>query len=199
MTRKINFALCLLIVLVFIAQTVMMCQPYFEYTPKLSKYEVEKLGMVAEPRSYSLLEFVWTDYSNMSQFMIDALEAEGMIEGGTKVQKEDQLGELSNSFVLGLVGITVLGAVVAIMTIFTRKSIIQYCFSLAWAACGIYACFAENFVLQQLGSTNAMTVVMPTMKILAIAAAVLVLARAYPCIYSRYIYKDPIDYEALNA
>ena len=57
---------------------------------------------------------------------------------------------MSNSFVMGIVGVNVLGAVVLIMTIFTRKSLIHYLFSIAWAACGLYAFFADNFLLKNL-------------------------------------------------
>lgn len=199
MTRKINLILCILIVLIFVGQTFLMLQPYFNYTPKLSKYEIEVEGKTAAPKDTSLMQFVWTEYSNMEDFLIDSLQEAGMIEAGTAQQKKNQLGEQSNSYVLGLVGITVLGAVVAVMTIFTRKSLVHYCFTLGWAACGLWAFFGDNYVIQNMGTEVAISSLLPTLQILSVAGAVLVLARAYPWFYSRFIYKAPIDLEALNA
>ena len=114
-------------------------------------------------------------------------------------QKLDAAGEMSNGFVMGIVGMNVLGLTVLIMTIFTRKSLVQYLFNLAWAGCSLYMAFGENFVLQKLAIDSAAKSVYPTLKILAIASIVLVLLRGYPWFYSRYIYKKPIDLEALNA
>lgn len=199
MTRKINLILCILIALVFIGQTVVMLQPYFNYTPKLTKYQIEVQGLVAEPHDYSLLQFVWTEYANMETYLTDSLVEAGEIDNGTAQQKHDQLGELSNGYVLGLVGVTVLGAVVAIMTIFTRKSLVHYCFSLAWAACSLFAFFGDNYVLQNMGTELALSSLLPALQILSVAGAVLVLARAYPWIYSRFVYKEALDLEALNA
>lgn len=199
MTRKINLVLCILIALIFIGQTILMLQPYFNYTPKLSKYQIEVEGLVAEPKDYSLLQFVWTEYANMETYLTDSLVEAGEIEGGSTQDKHDQLGEKSNSFVMGLVGVTVLGAVVAIMTIFTRKSLVHYCFTLAWAACSLWAFFGKNYVLQSMGTEAALSGLLPALQILSIAAVVLTLARAYPWFYSRFIYKEALDLEALNA
>ena len=201
MIRKLNFVLCILLILVFLGQTYMMTQSYFTYLPKVTLYE-QSQGVVAVEQDYSLMEFVWTEWvesSNMDAFLIDGLKSAGLIEAGSKSNEADQLGELSNSLVLGFVGITVLGAVFVIMTIFTRKSLIQYCFTLGWAACGLYAVFADNYVLHNMGNANGLGTVLPVMTYLAIAGAVLTLLRAYPFIYSRFIYKKPLDLEALNA
>lgn len=201
MTRKINFVLCILIVLVFIGQTVMMFQPYFTYMPKVTLFEQSK-GVVAVEQNYNLMQFVWTEWtesSNMDNFLIEGLKEAKLIESGTARQQEDALGELSNSLVLGLVGITVLGAITVIMTIFTRKSLIHYCFTICWAACSLYTVLAENYVLQNMGNPNGLNVVLPALTYLGYAAVALVVLRAYPWFYSRFIYKEPIDLEALNA
>ena len=201
MIRKLNFVLCILLVLVFVAQTFMMLQPYFTFTPKVSKFDAAQ-GVVATPTDYNLMQLVWTEWvdsSNMSNFLIDGLEKADLIEGGTAQQKKDQLGELSNSLFMPLVGITVLGAVMAVMTIFTRKSLIHYTFTLCWAACSLWAFLGQNHVLQAMGNENGMNTVLPIMTYLGYAAVALTVLRAYPFIYSRFIYKAPVDLEALNA
>ena len=201
MIRKLNLILCILIVLVFVGQIVMMFQPYFTYMPKVTLYE-QSQGVVAEEQEYNLMQFVWTEWvesSNMDSFLIDGLKKADLITPGSATNEADQLGELSNSLVLGLVGITVLGAVVAIMTIFTRKSLIHYCFTLGWAACGLYTVLADNYVLKNMANEVGTGTVLPILTYLSIAGAVLVLLRAFPWFYSRFIYKEPIDLEALNA
>ena len=208
-TRKINFALCILIVLVIIAQFVFMFQPYLNYTPKLTRYEKEVEGKVETPQDFNLMEFIWVDYNKIQkEYLVGELENADLlkptdIKGNpvarpTDIQKLDAAGEMSNEFVIGMVGVNVLGLTVLIMTIFTRKSLVQYLFSLAWAACGIYAFFSSNFVLEKLGTEAALENVLPMLKYLAIAAAALVILRGYPWFYSRYIYKKPLDLEALN-
>lgn len=201
MTRKINFVLCILIVLVFIGQTYMMFQPYFTYLPKVTLFEQSK-GVVAVEQNYNLMQFVWTEWaesSNMDTFLIEGLKKADLIEASSASKEADQLGLLSNSLVLGLVGITVLGAVTVIMTIFTRKSLIHYCFTIAWAACSLYTVMADNYVLHNMGNDNGLNVVLPVLTYLAYAAVALVALRAYPWFYSRFIYKEPIDLESLNA
>ena len=116
----------------------------------------------------------------------------------TDIQKEDAAGEMSNGFVIGMVGVNVLGLTVLVMTIFTRKSLVQYLFSLAWAACGIFAFYSDNYVLQNLATQTAAKNVLPVLQYLSIAALALVLLRGYPWFYSRYVYKKPMDLEALN-
>lgn len=209
-TRLINLVLCILIVVVIIGQFVFMLQPYINYTPKLSKYDKEKLGKKETPQNFSLMEIIWTDYSKIEkEYFMPKLEEAGKIHvinkygkevsRPTEIQKLDFVGEMSNDFVIGMVGVNVLGLTVLIMTIFTRKSLVQYLFTLAWAACGIYAFFAENYMLNNLGIASATTTVLPVLKYLSIAAVVLTIARAYPWFYSRFIHKEAIDLEALNA
>lgn len=208
--RKINFALCILIVLVIIGQFAMMFQPYLNYTPKLTRYQKEMEGKVEKPENFNLFEFVWTDYYKIQkEYLVDELDKADQLKvtdvHGKPVsrpsteQKLDAAGEMSNGFVMGIVGMNVLGLTVLIMTIFTRKSLVQYLFNLAWTGCSLYMAFGENFVLQKLAIDSAAKSVYPTLKILAIASIVLVLLRGYPWFYSRYIYKKPIDLEALNA
>lgn len=208
-TRKINFALCILIVLVIVAQFVFMFQPYLNYTPKLTRYEKEVEGKVEIPQDFSLMEFIWVDYAKIQkEYLVPELEEADMlkpvdINGNpiarpTDIQKEDAAGEMSNGFVIGMVGVNVLGLTVLVMTIFTRKSLVQYLFSLAWAACGIFAFYADNYVLQNLATQTAAKNVLPVLQYLSIAALALVLLRGYPWFYSRYVYKKPIDLEALN-
>lgn len=208
-TRKINFALCILIVLVIVAQFVFMFQPYLNYTPKLTRYEKEVEGKVEIPQDFSLMEFIWVDYAKIQkEYLVPELEKADMlkpvdINGNpiarpTDIQKEDAAGEMSNGFVIGMVGVNVLGLTVLVMTIFTRKSLVQYLFSLAWAACGIFAFYSDNYVLQNLATQTAAKNVLPVLQYLSIAALALVLLRGYPWFYSRYVYKKPIDLEALN-
>lgn len=208
-TRKINFALCMLIVVVIIAQFVFMFQPYLNYTPKLTRYQKEVEGKVETPQNFNLFEFVWIDYYKIQkEYLVPELEKADMlkpvdIKGNpvakpTDIQKLDAAGEMSNDFVLGIVCVNVLGLTVLIMTIFTRKSLVQYLFSLAWAACGIYAFYSDNFVLNNLAIESAAKNVLPMMQYLSIAAVALVLLRGYPWFYSRYVYKNPVDLEALN-
>ena len=201
MMRKINFILCILIALIFIGQTAIMTQPYLQYEDKPTLFE-QSQGIESQIINYSLMEFVWTGWtaqSEMDDFLIEHLEKAGKIDAGTANDKMDQLGEQSNTYVLGLVGITVLGAVFAIMCIFTRKSAVHFCFNLAWALCGLYACFGDNYVFQSMNNAPGADTIKLLMQIFAIAGMVLTLARAYPWFYSRFIYKDPIDLEALNA
>lgn len=208
-TRKINFALCILIVLVIVAQFVFMFQPYLNYTPKLTRYEKEVEGKVEIPQDFSLMEFIWVEYPKIQkEYLVPELEKADMlkpvdINGNpiarpTDIQKEDAAGEMSNGFVIGMVGVNVLGLTVLVMTIFTRKSLVQYLFSLAWAACGIFAFYSDNYVLQNLATEAAAKNVLPVLQYLSIAALALVLLRGYPWFYSRYVYKKPIDLEALN-
>lgn len=203
MTRKINFVLCILIVLVFLFQTFMMARDYFIYMDQPTKLEAVKYGKQPTPKPTSILGFVWTEWvdkSDMDMYLTEGLAKAGEIDPNhPELTNEEQLGEKSNKYVMGLVGITVLGAVVAVMTIFTRKSLVQYIFSLAYAACGIYACFGDNYVLQHMGNHANAASILLSLKIASIAACVLVLARAYPWFYTRFIHKETIDLEALNA
>lgn len=210
LNRRINLVLCLLIVLIIIGQFVFMFQPYINYTPKVSKYDMEVLGKVPTPKNFNLMEVIWTDYSKIQkEYLVGELEEAGELKiydrngnpvaRPTDIQKLDAAGEMSNSLVMGVVGVNVLGAVVLIMTIFTRKSLIHYLFSIAWAACGIYAFFADNFLLKNLAIESAAKNVYPMLQYLSLAAAVLVAARGYFWFYSRYIYKEAVDLEALNA
>ena len=209
-TRLINLVLCILIVVVIIGQFVFMLQPYINYTPKLSKYDKEVKGLKETPQNFSLMEVIWTDYSKIEkEYFLPKLEEADMIHvynkygkevsKPTEIQKLDFVGEMSNDFVIGMVGVNVLGLTVLIMTIFTRKSLVQYLFTIAWAACGIFAFFAENYMLNNLGIASATTTVLPALQYLSIAAVVLTVARAFPWFYSRFIYKEAIDLEALNA
>lgn len=207
--RLINLVLCILIVVVIIGQFVFMLQPYINYTPKISKFELSK-GAKEVPQNFSLMEVVWMDYSKIEkEYFVPKLEEADMIhvynkygkevDRPTEIQKLDAVGEMSNGFVMGIVGMNVLGLVVLIMTIFTRKSLVQYLFTLAWAACSMFAFFTENYMLQKLGIAHATDVVLPAFKYLAIAALALTLLRGFPWFYSRYLHKEAIDLEALNA
>ncbi len=209
-TRKINFVLCILIVLVIIGQFYFVFQPYINYAPKLTKYEMEVEGKVAKATDFSLMEVVWTDYYKIQkEYLLPELEEADMIhvkdakgnevKRPTDIQKLDAAGEMSNGFVMGIVGVNVLGIVVLIMTIFTRKSLVHYLFSLAWAICSVYAFYADNFILNNLAIESAAKTVLPWLQYLSIAAAALVVLRGYPWFYSRYIHKEKLDLEALNA
>lgn len=102
----------------------------------------------------------------------------------------DHFEEKSNYYVMGVVGVTVLGLVVLIMTIFTRKSIVHYVFTVAWAAVSVWAFFNGNPIIQKLGMPYAYGTVLPTLKVLSIAAVALTALRAYPWFHARFIAKE---------
>lgn len=203
MLKKLNFVLCILIVLVFLFQMFLMFQDYFTYIQHPTLKEKKLEGKTDRPVNASIMQFVWTnwtDQNDMPEYLVEKLtEAKELDPTNFDKSILEQFEANTNKYVLGLVGIMVFGAVVAVMTIFTRKSLVQYLFTLAWAAVGVYACFADNYVLQHMGATPNAGKILMGLKIASIVAAVLTVARAYPWFYTRWIHKEKLDLEALNA
>ncbi len=190
----VNLVLAILLAVVFVAQLVMMIQPYYEFTPKQTLKQKNE-GIIPETKQLSLEEFVWTEYDDMKLILVNSLQEVGLIAKANRKEattlnpvEESALGEMSNGFVLGIVGVTILGLIAAIMTIFTRKSMVQFAFCIAWAACGIYAFFTPNAVL----STDFPIVmassasIYSTLQILSVVAVVLTALRAFPWFYVRF-------------
>lgn len=181
--KKINFILSILLVLVFIGQIVIMLQPFFSYTPKSTLKERQE-GIVKEPISISLEQFVFTEYVNMQDFLMEGLAKNDFFEGG--MSQKEEMESRSNEIVIGVVGITVLGLVMAIMTIFTRKSTVAFCFTAAWALISLYTALVPSPAFA-LGTEQALNTLLPTLNILAYSAVGLLALRVYPWIQVRYI------------
>lgn len=202
--KKLNVVLCILIALIVLGQLFMMVfQPYFLMTETEEEFSVKEkdAGQVPYPHEISLFEMVWLKFHDAAAVIGedyggwgDNLTTELDKLGEFKDAKSPEQGfeEKSNFYVMGVVGVTVLGLVVAIMTIFTRKSIVHYCFTLAWAAVSIWAFFNSNPLIQKLGMPYAYGTVLPTLKILSIVGVVLTVLRAYPAIYVRFIAKKKL-------
>ena len=201
LTKKINLILCILIALVFLGQMWLITfEPYFLMTETMEEFSVKEAdaGQVPYPHEISLFEMVWlkfhddaavvgAEYGGWGDNLTTMMDEMGLYEDATSPAQgfEDN----SNYYVMGVVGICVLGLVVAIMTIFTRKSIVHYCFTLAWAAISVWAVFNGNPLIQRCDMPYAYGTVLPTLKVLAIAACALTAARAYPWFYTRFLAK----------
>lgn len=227
-----NTVLCILCVLVFVGQIYLMCQPYFKFMPELTLKQKKGDEAVPDANVVSLEKFVWLEYANMTEFLLDGTNTTdnlilnededptnditivpGLFEGGVleeieyvyrgtltkktvngRTEKDvvhpdilDQIGKKSNSYVMGIVGVTVLGLVMAVMTIFTRKSTVMYAFSIAWAAVGVYLATSENYILENMGIAGAYDAIMKPVGILCWVAVALVALRAIPWFYTRYV------------
>jgi len=175
-------------------------------------------GQVPHPYEIGLFEMVWLkfhsgaamigkqNYGGWGDNLTAKIDELGLYKNpdGTYITHKNSDGEIvpyqnaddvfesnSNYYVMGIVGITVLGMVVAIMTIFTRKSTVQFCFTLAWAAVSVWGLFNGNPILhnKDLVMPYALGTVLPTLQALAIAGCVLTALRAYPFVYTRYLAK----------
>lgn len=201
LTKKINLILCIFLVLIFLGQAWMIvCEPYFLMTETNEEFSVKEAdaGQVPYPHEISLFEMVWLKFH-------DDAAVVGSAYGGWGDNIQDQLEEMgeyaeyssasqgfeenTNYYVMGVVGVTVLGLVFAIMTIFTRKSIVHYCFTIAWAVVSVWGFFNGNPLIQKVGMPYAYGTVLPTLKALSVAALVLTAARAYPWFYCRFMVK----------
>ena len=199
--KKLNVVLCILLALVICGQLYMIAfEPYFLMTETEEEFSVKEkdAGQLPYPHEISLFEMVWLKYHDAAAVIGedyggwgDNLTTELDKLGEFKDSKSPEQGfeDKSNYYVMGVVGVTVLGLVVAIMTIFTRKSVVLYCFTIAWAAVSIWAFFNGNPLIQKLGMPYAYGTVLPTLKYLTIAGAALTVLRGYPCIYSRFLAK----------
>ncbi len=209
--KKTNLVLCILAVVIFLAQVFFLLQPFYTYTPKPTL--MQKLGKepMPEPISISLESFVWMDYTNARKLLVERFmekeEAEGIPEAerempitpanSTRFPTEDQLdviGEHSNRYVLGIVLTTVCGAVMAVMTIFTRKSWVNFMFTVFWAAASMVLAFdTGNLAVHVFGDAEAMKEIIPMLQYLAIGAAVVTVLRAFPWFMVRWMpYKLPM-------
>ncbi len=192
--KTANLVLAVLLAVVFVAQLVMMCMPYFEFTPKLTLKQTLD-GVEATPKQISLEAFVWTEYKDMKLILVNSLQEVGIIEKATRKEattlhpdEENALGERSNGYVMGIVGTTILGLVATILMFFTRKSWVQFAFTVAWAACGIYGFFTPNAVLSTdfpIVMESAATVY-SALQILSVTAVVLTALRALPWFHVRF-------------
>ena len=206
--KKINLILCILIALVFVGQMYMIVvEPFFLMQETEKEFSVKEAdaGQVPYPHEISLFEMVWlnfhdsaavvgAEYGGWGDNLTAQLEELGEYEGrttedGRPISAEQAFEDDSNYYVMGVVGVTVLGLVMGIMTIFTQKNIAHYAFTLAWAAVSVWAFWCGNPVVQKLGMPYAYGTVLPTLKVLTIAGVVLTLARAYPWVYTRFIAK----------
>lgn len=232
--KKLNLALCLLIVLVILGQMFMIVfEPYYRMKETNAEYPKKFQDEGQKPKEYDigLFEMVWMKFhsgaailgqqeyggwgDNLTTIIDDAgiyketikyTDENGKeVEEEVYVQYENDEGEMvrytsaddvfernSNLYVMGVVGVTVLGLVVLVMTIFTRKSIVLYAFTLAWAGVSLWGfVLADNPVLTHpdIATPYALGTILPTLKILSIAACVLVAARAYPVINVRFLQK----------
>ena len=202
--KKTNLILCIFIALVVLGQLFMICfQPYFLMEETMEEFSVKEAdaGKVPYPHEISLFEMVWLKFHDDAAVV--GAEYGGWGDNLTTMldeigQYKDENGEdkypsaaagfeaESNYYVMGVVGATVLGLVVVIMTLFTQKSITGYCFSLAWAGVSLWGFFNDNPLIQKLGMPYAYGTVLPTLQLLTIIGAVLVLARAVPCMIVRF-------------
>lgn len=209
--KKTNLALCIVAVVIFLVQVFFLLQPFYTYTPKPTL--MQKLGKepMPEPISISLESFVWVDYTDARKLLVEKFmekeEAEGIPEAerempvtpanSTRFPTEDQLdviGEHSNRYVLGIVLTTVCGAVMAVMTIFTRKSWVNFMFTVFWAAASMVLAFdTGNVAVHQFGDPEAMQNIIPMLQYLAIGATVVTVLRAFPWFMVRWMpYKLPM-------
>ena len=225
MIKKINTVLCILIALVIVGQMYMICfEPYYLMTETTEEYpqKFQDEGQVPHPYEIGLFEMIWLkfhsgaamigkqNYGGWGDNLTTKIDELGLYknEDGTYITHENSDGEIvpyanaddvfetnSNFFVLGIVGITVLGLVVAIMTIFTRKSAVQFAFTLAWCAVSVWGLYNGNPILHNEGIVMpyALGTVLPTLQILSIIGCVLTALRAYPFVYTRYIAKKVKD------
>ncbi len=202
LTKKINLILCILIALVFVGQLYMIvAEPFFLLTETQEEFSVKRadVGELPYPQEISLFEMIWVkfhdapaligeEYGGWGDNLATQLDELGEFEGEEDIMQAFE--HRSNYYVMGIVGVTVLGLTMAIATIFTRKSLVHYIFTLAWAAVSIWGFFNGNPVIQKLGMPYAYGTVLPTLQALSIAGAVLTAARAYPWFYVRFIYKE---------
>lgn len=202
LTKKINLLLCILIALVIIGQLYMISfEPYFLMTETETEFSVKEAdaGQVPYPHEISLFEMIWLKFHDSAAIVGEAYGG----WGDNLTTMLDELGEFeeyqsptigfekrSNFYVMGVVGATVLGLVVVIMSIFTQKSVVGYCFSLGWAAVSLWGFFNSNPLIQKLGMPYAYGTVLPTLQLLSIIGAVLVVLRGFPCFYVRYKLKE---------
>lgn len=232
--KKLNLALCILIVLVFLGQMFMIVfEPYYRMKETNQEYPQKFQDEGQKPKEYDigLFEMVWLKFhngaailglqeyggwgDNLAEMIDDAgiyketvteIDENGNeVETEVYVEYENDEGEMvryisaedvfernSNLYVLGVVGVTVLGLVVLVMTIFSRKSIVLYAFTLVWAGVSLWGfVLADNPILNNpaIATPYALSTILPTLKILSIAAVVLTLARAYPVINVRFLQK----------
>lgn len=213
--KKTNLVLCILAVLVFACQLYFLLQPYYTYTPKPTLPQQLGKEPMPEPVDISMEEFVWLDYTNATRMMIekymlmeDEMVANGEITEDERVMpvtpvtatrfptedQQDVIGERSNNYVLGIVLTTVCGAVMTVMTIFTRKSWVAYMFSLLWAGASLFLGYdTSNLAVHKFGNPEAMETILPMLQYLAIAAGALVVLRAFPWFMVRWApYKLPM-------
>lgn len=201
LTKKINLILCIFIALIFVGQLYMIAvEPFYLMTETDAEFSVKEAdaGQVPYPHEISLFEMIWLkfhdsaavvgeEYGGWGDNLTTALEELGEFEGEKSAKQAFE--DNTNFYVMGIVGVTVLGLVMAIMSIFTQKSIVHYAFTLAWVVVSIWAFWCGNPVVQKLGMPYAYGTVLPTLKVLTIAGAVLTAARAYPWFYVRFIAK----------
>ena len=200
--KKINVILCILIALVFVGQMYMIVvEPFFLMQETDQEFSVKEAdaGQVPYPHEISLFEMIWLkfhdaaavvgeDYGGWGDNLTTMLDEMGEFEG--EKSAEQAFEDCTNFYVMGIVGVTVLGLVMAIMTIFTQKSIVHYCFTLAWIAVSIWGFWCGNPIVQKLGMPYAYGTVLPTLKALTIAGAALTALRAYPWFYVRFLDKS---------
>ena len=221
MMKKINTVLCILIALVIVGQLYMIAfEPYYLMTETNEEYpqKFQDEGQLPHPYEIGLFEMIWLkfhsgaamigkqNYGGWGDNLATKIDELGLYKNadGTYKTYENDKGEMvpyrdgtdvfeknSNFFVMGIVGITVLGLVVAIMTIFTRKSTVQFCFTLAWLAVSVWGLYNSNPILhnKDLVMPYALGTVLPTLQALTIVGCVLTALRAYPFVYTRYIAK----------
>lgn len=196
--KKINLALCIFIALVILGQLYMISfEPYYLMQETVEEFSVKEAdaGQLPYPHEISLFEMIWINYHDSAAIV-------GNDYGGwgdNLTTMLDELGEFedyrspadgfedkSNYYVMGVVGATVLGLIVVIMSIFTQKSVVGYCFSLGWAAVSLWGFFNANPLIQKLGMPYAYGTVLPTIKVLTIIGAALIVLRGFPCFFVRY-------------
>lgn len=201
--KKINLVLCILIALVILGQLYMITfEPYFLMQETETEFSVKEAdaGQVPYPHEIGLFEMIWLKFHDDAAIV--GAEYGGWGDNLTTMM--DELGEYeeyptaaagfeenSNFYVMGVVGATVLGLVVIIMTIFTQKSIVGYCFSLGWAVVSLWGFYNSNPLIQKLGMPYAYGTVLPTIQLLTVIGTVLIALRAYTCFYVRYKIKKP--------
>ena len=222
--NKLNIALCIFLALVICGQLFMIAfQPYYLMTETVEEYpqKFQDEGKMPYPHEISLFEMIWLKFhggaamigkqeyggwgDNLTQMIDDA----GIYKNpdGTYVTYVNSDGEEvpyasagevfevnSNFFVMGVVGMTALGLIVVIMTIFTRKSTVQFCFSIAWAAVSFWGLYNSNPLIhhEALVMPYALNTVLPTMQVLTIIGTALLVLRAYPFIVVRYLTKKEV-------
>ena len=219
--KKLNVVLCILLALVICGQLYMIAfEPYYLMTETTEEYpqKFQDEGQVPHAYEIGLFEMVWLkfhsgaamigkqNYGGWGDNMAAKIDELGLYknEDGTYKTYKNSDGEMvpyasatdvfeknSNFFVMGVVGMTVLGLVAVIMTIFTRKSTVQFCFSIAWAAISFWGLYNSNPIIhnKDIVMPYALGTVLPTMQILTIIGAAIIVLRAYPFVYARYIAK----------